>query len=254
LAENGRSESGKIPVRYQSGRLVVVQKPAGIAVQPGAGVRVTILDILEAQLGFRPFLVHRLDRDTEGLLILARNSDIAGSFSRLLNSSDVQKTYLAICSGSFPRTTGQMDQSIMVKGTEKSALTTYRLVRRLGKFALLELSLGTGRMHQIRIHLARAGHPILGDDQHGDFPLNRELKRSHGVKHLMLCAYRLQFPDGPDIISVTAELPRHMSEFLSVYNAVDSVTGKPGSRKTAALPGRHRGSGSRGRGRSHHQT
>lgn len=223
-----KAEEAAISVRYRSDNLIVVQKPVGVASQPGARTKKTIVDLIERQLGFRPLPVHRLDKETEGLLVLAKNHDAAARFARALNSDQVEKSYLAICAGRFTRPTGEIDEAVSVKGVEKTALTRYRVLRSLGKFSLLELSLGTGRMHQIRIHLAKNGRPIVGDDQHGDFALNRELKRTHGVKHLMLCAYRLRFPDGRKTITLTAELPHHMEAFLSIYNALDAIPSAEG--------------------------
>jgi len=218
-----KSPRTTLPVLYQSERLVVVQKPAGLASQPGAGIKSSVVEVVEQQLGVRPYLVHRLDRDTDGLLVLARNHEAAGAFSKQMNGPEVEKSYLAICAGRFGRPTGQIDESVTVKGVERSALTRYRVLRSIGKFSLLEITLGTGRMHQIRIHLAQTGRPVVGDDLHGDFALNRELRRTHGVKNLMLCAFRLRFPDGRKSVVLTAELPEHMLEFLAVYNAVDAI-------------------------------
>lgn len=238
---------GEIPIRstsvriiYRNGGLAVVQKPAGIAVQPGKGVGTTILDLIEPKLGFRPLPVHRLDRDTEGLLAVAQDSAAAADFSRILNSNQVEKTYIAVCAGTFSRPAGEITEEVTVKGTPKSALTRYRVLRKLGKFSLVELTLETGRMHQIRIHMAQTGRPIIGDDKYGDFALNRALKQTHAVKRLMLCAWKLKFPESRRTVMVTAELPDHFREFLAVYGAEDAVPGSGHSsvRFSAAAGGR----------------
>ncbi|WP_455383514.1 RluA family pseudouridine synthase [Salinispira pacifica] len=220
-----------IRVIYRGAGLAVIQKPAGAAVQPGKGVGRTVLDMAEPRLGFRPLPVHRLDRDTEGLLVVAQSREAAAEFSRLLNSQQVEKSYLAVCAGTFSRPAGEFDEEISVKGVRKQASTRYRVLRKLGKFTLLELTLGTGRMHQIRIHLAQAGRPVVGDDQHGDFALNRTLKQTHAVRNLMLCAYRLRFPEKERMVTVTAELPSHFRDFLAIYGAADAV---PGSGRSSA--------------------
>ncbi|HUX11604.1 MAG TPA: RNA pseudouridine synthase [Spirochaetia bacterium] len=214
-----------VKIIYRGAKFAVVLKPAGVAVQPGKGIQKTILDLVEEKLGYRPLLVHRLDRDTEGLLVLARDREAASEFSRILKSDQVQKSYLAVCSGAFGRPEGAIDSDVEVKGVKKSAHTSYRVLRKLGKFSLLEISLGTGRMHQIRLHMSQSGRPIVGDDQHGDFALNRSLKQTHAVKNLMLCAWRLRFPEERRTVTVTAEIPAHFSAFLSIYNATDAIPG-----------------------------
>jgi 23S rRNA pseudouridine955/2504/2580 synthase len=229
-----------VRIIYRNGGLAVVQKPAGVAVQPGKGVSTTILDLIEPKLGFRPLPVHRLDRDTEGLLAVACDSAAAADFSRMLESDSVEKSYLAICAGNFSRPAGEITEDVTVKGRTKSALTRYHVLRKLGKYSLVELTLGTGRMHQIRIHMAQSGRAIVGDDKHGDFALNRTLKQTHSVKHLLLCAWKLRFPESRRTVLVTAELPDHFREFLAVYGAEDAVpgSGHASVRFAAAAAGR----------------
>jgi 23S rRNA pseudouridine955/2504/2580 synthase len=185
-----------IAVLARAEGLIMVDKPAGISVQPGERAGRDIVDILEGELGFRPFLVHRLDRDTSGVLALAENAEAAKRWSEIFASRSAIKGYAAIVSGEPPAEAGTIDEDIEQRGKVVEALTRWRLIARAapGPFplCLLDLSLGTGRTHQIRIHLAGAGLPIVGDDKHGDFKLNKGLAKAYGAKRLMLHARSLE--------------------------------------------------------------
>jgi 23S rRNA pseudouridine955/2504/2580 synthase len=222
---------------YADDEILVIDKPSGLPSQPGEGVRVSAVEAVERDFGFRPFLVHRLDKETSGCLLVARSSAAAAKWTRLLESRELRKTYRAIVSGAPVGREGRFAESVPTRGGDKSATTDWRLLGSFGRaaapagapeaaaavpaaprFSYLELELGTGRTHQIRIHLAAHGLPILGDDRHGDFRLNKELRREAGLKRLLLVAWSLALPGAlPGGVLVRASLPGHFADFLGRF-------------------------------------
>jgi len=199
----------------EAGDWAIVNKPAGLPVQAGAAVGANLESELSALWGARPYLVHRLDRDTAGCLLVARSSAAAKRMGRVLSEDGTRKIYLAIVRGIPREAAGEIKEEITVHGARRDACTRYTLRRRFGdRASLLELVLDTGRMHQIRIHLARLGHPVLGDDLHGDFALNKALRKETGIKRLLLFAWRLELAGGP---SAEAPWPDHFAAFLRAY-------------------------------------
>jgi 23S rRNA pseudouridine955/2504/2580 synthase len=203
-----------IPALYEDDEVLVLDKPAGLATQPGEGVRVSVVEAVERDYGFRPFLVHRLDKDTAGCLVVARDSRAAAKWSALVESRGLRKTYRAVVSGAPTGESGTFDDSLPSRGGERSASTDWRLVGSFSGFSYLELVLGTGRTHQIRLHLAAHGLPILGDDKHGDFALNRRLRKEAGLRRLLLVAWSLSLPGGA---IVRSSVPEQLSSFLARY-------------------------------------
>jgi len=215
---------------WQDEEILVIDKPAGLPTQPGAGIKVSLVEAVERDFGFRPFLVHRLDKGTAGCIIVARNARSASRWTEMIAGREVGKFYRAAVAG-YPRGgSGLFDSDVRVRGEAKAARTAWSLLGSFGKaavtdsgataegntegaprFSLLELELGTGRTHQIRLQLSAAGMPILGDDAHGDFALNKNLKKTAGLKRLLLHATRLVLP-GRGIVE--SPEPPHFSEFL----------------------------------------
>ena len=198
-----------LPILYEDEDILVIDKPAGLPAQPGEGVGACVVSVMEKELGFAPFLVHRLDKETAGCMVVARNSAAAARFSAHLRDRDLEKTYRAICSGRPERDRGVYRDALSVSGRSREASTAYRLKSAFGAseawpegFSLLEFELGTGRTHQIRLHCAIHAHPILGDDKYGDFALNRSLKKSLGLKGLLLWSRELLIPGLPRIRSL----------------------------------------------------
>jgi 23S rRNA pseudouridine955/2504/2580 synthase len=226
-----------IEVLFENDRCLALNKPAGLAVQGGEGVGVSLDSLLAAERSPRPLLVHRLDRDTSGVILVAKNREAAALFSALFagrrttsdtlhrDSQGIQKRYLAICAGSTPAASGIIETDLEIRGISKTARTSYtRLSSGFfsagtsgsgADFSLVELELGTGRMHQIRRHLASIGNPILGDDKYGDFALNKRLRRERGLKRLLLHSSRLIIPESlcgfP--LDVSAPLPEYFDPF-----------------------------------------
>src|SRR5689334_7973448 len=192
-----------LPVVHEDDALIVIDKPSGVAVHGGSGVSFGVIESLRAE---RPQaklleLAHRLDRDTSGLLIVAKKRTALVELHRMLREGEVEKVYLAVAKGIPGRPafdvreslhkylTSEGERRVAVREDGKASVTKVRVVKAGEAFSLLELRLLTGRTHQIRVHLEHAGHPVVGDDKYGDFPLNHQLK----AKRLMLHASSLSF-------------------------------------------------------------
>jgi len=221
----------EIPVLYEDSCCMVLNKPAGLPVQGGEGIKVSLDSILSGKIKPRPLLVHRLDRDTSGVILVAKTKEAARDFSALFaDTGKITKLYLGICSGVIEPVRGTIKLSLDVRGKGRSRIkkeseTNYKLISSgnigAGPCSFLELKLGTGRMHQIRRHLALTGHPLLGDDKYGDFALNKKLKAQFGLKGLCLHASHLVIPPLPGLLpaglDVTAEPPESFSHFLNDF-------------------------------------
>jgi len=214
-----------IPIVYEDEAICIVNKPYGIPVQGGAHVSVCLTEILSKQLGIEIFPVHRLDKETSGLLVTAKSADAARSCRALFESKTVEKEYLALCFGGFERTAntkpvkkilpkGVIETPIIENGTPKPASSAYKLLASMDSYSLFSVRLHTGRMHQIRIHLAGIGYPIIGDDKHGNFVLNKQLWKTARIKKLQLCAHRLIFPIGDKKRLFTVPVPEHVQTAL----------------------------------------
>ncbi|HET7198246.1 MAG TPA: RluA family pseudouridine synthase, partial [Burkholderiales bacterium] len=192
-----KARPAEFPVVYEDAALLVVDKPAGVAVHGGSGVSFGVIESLRAS---RPQaklleLAHRLDRDTSGLLIVAKKRSALVELHRMLRGGEVEKTYVAVVKGAPAREAFEIDEPlhkhvgasgerrVSVAQGGRPALTRARVLKAKKDFAVLEVRLLTGRTHQIRVHLAHAGHPVLGDDKYGDFALNRALAKQ-GVRRL----------------------------------------------------------------------
>jgi len=212
----------RIQVLFENDFCMVLEKPAGLAVQGGEGVGVSLDSILQETFTPRPLLVHRLDKDTSGLILTAKNSESAAFFSGLFREGDkrINKQYTAVVKGRPDSPEGTISIDLDIRGRMKQTVTSYKILfssyiqnngvqinSGLYKISFLELELGTGRMHQIRRHLSMVENPVLGDDKYGDFKLNKELRKIIGLKHLLLHASRLVIkpcellPQGLDIQS-----------------------------------------------------
>jgi 23S rRNA pseudouridine955/2504/2580 synthase len=208
----------RIDVLFENDEILILNKPAGLAVQGGKGIKLSLDKILAENFRPPPLLVHRLDQDTSGLILAAKHREAAARFSRLFAGGNggqgLVKQYRALCAGTPPEDSGRITMSLRVGGHDKRAQTAYRRLAGNGEFSLLELELGTGRTHQIRRHLAEIGNPVLGDDKYGDFALNKRLRRDMGLRRLLLHAFRLIIPGGPD---VSAPPPDYFTPFLDLF-------------------------------------
>jgi len=227
----------RLDIVYEDSSCIVINKPAGLAVQGGKGIGVSLDSVLAQSRQPRPLLVHRLDRDTSGLILVAKNK-AAAAYSRLLGADTaghraVVKRYMAICKGRPDRDEGIISLELEIRGIKKSSETRCRVIETFESgFSLLELELGTGRMHQIRRHLALTGNPVLGDDKYGDFNLNHKLRKTMKLNKLLLYASRLIIPETQDTprLDLSAPLPEHFEQFLSqVKNEEENLSSVPGA-------------------------
>ena len=212
-------------VLYRDEQLIVLNKPVGLPVQGGPGIIRHLDGMLDSLRldGERPRLVHRLDRDTSGVLLLARTPGVAGKLAAAFRGRDVKKTYWAVVAGRPVPGEGVIDAPLVRIGGVRSgrtaladrddpdaarAITEYRTLDAAGrKLAWLELSPFTGRTHQLRVHCAELGTPILGDDKYGGEATHPE--GFADLLHLHARALALPHPAG-GTLTVTAELPPHM--------------------------------------------
>jgi len=195
-----------IPIIYENDEILIINKPAGLAVQGGQGVVHSVDRDFAEQVGYKIYLVHRLDKDTSGLMVVTKNPVAAGKWTKLIGSKVARKEYLALCAGRMPSKAGVINEEVVQHGDSKAAVTHYQVEKEwtvpyenesgAGEIplCLIRLQLETGRMHQIRIHLAKQGCPIAGDDQHGNFKMNKLLKKVCIIKRLQLSAVRLTIP------------------------------------------------------------
>ena len=209
-----------LKVIYEDASLLVIDKEPGVAVHGGSGVSHGVIESLRAA---RPEarmleLAHRLDRDTSGLLVIAKKRSALVELHRMLREGEVDKVYVAVIKGVPAKKEFEIQEAlhkyvnakgerrVSVKEGGQRAVTKVRLVEKSRDFSLVRLRLLTGRTHQIRVHLAHAGHPVLGDDKYGDFELNRAVARQ-GVKRLFLHAQRLAFKHPIDGKAMKFESP-----------------------------------------------
>lgn len=195
-----------IPIIYENDEIIIINKPSGLAVQGGQGIVHSVDRDFAEQVGYKIYLVHRLDKDTAGLMVVAKNPVAAGKWTKLIGSKIVKKEYIALCAGKMPAKNGVIKEDVIQHGDSKAAVTHYQVEKEwivpyenengAGEIplCLIRLVLETGRMHQIRIHLAKNNCPIAGDDQHGNFKLNKLLKKVCKIKRLQLAAVRLTVP------------------------------------------------------------
>ncbi|MDR1836885.1 MAG: RluA family pseudouridine synthase [Treponema sp.] len=206
-----------IEILHEDNISIIINKPAGLSVQGGKGVKTSLDRILAEIRTPPPLLVHRLDKDTSGVLLAAKTREAAALFSRLINGRKAVKQYTAVCSDQNKKDAGVITQELLIRGSMKSSETRYRVIKsgtlplEAREYSVLELELGTGRMHQIRRHLAMNGNPVLGDDKYGDFLLNKALRKT-GLKRLLLHASRLVIKEEVNI-DVTAPLPEYFNLF-----------------------------------------
>ncbi len=224
----------EFPVLLEDEHLIAIDKPAGVAVHGGSGVSFGVIEQLRrARPGARFLeLVHRLDRETSGILLVAKKRSALLGLQDQFRERETGKTYLALVNGSWPANRKvidvplhkylQADGERRVKVVEKNnpdgmrAITLVKVAQKFASFTLLEVTIKTGRTHQIRVHLASQGHGIAGDDKYGDFELNKTLHKQ-GLKRMFLHAWRLQFnhPAREERIELLAPLSPELQEFIA---------------------------------------
>ena len=235
----GASASGALftgTVLIEDEDLLVIDKPSGVAVHGGSGISSGVIEQLrDARPGLRFLeLVHRLDRATSGVLILAKKRTALTGLHSQLRDGTVRKHYLALVLGEWKDAKRNVkvalhkyvsssgERRVVVDEEGQQAHTVFRLVRNLPGCSLLDAELKTGRTHQIRVHLAHIGYPIAGDDKYGDFDANKRLAKV-GLKRMFLHAASLEFrhPRTAQMVRIEAPLAPELERFLqSVGSAV----------------------------------
>ncbi len=221
--------AAEFPILYEDDALLAVDKPAGVAVHGGSGVSFGVIEQLRQARPQAKFLelVHRLDRETSGVLLLAKKRSALTALHEIMRERNSDKRYLTLVLGQwknakqhvklplhkFTRPDGE--RRVMVREDGQESHTVFALHKAWADFSLLEAQLKTGRTHQIRVHLAHLGFPIAGDDKYGDFPRNKELMK-RGLKRMFLHAHSIAFahPLTNEPLCLTAPLPKELQGFL----------------------------------------
>jgi len=227
----------EFPSLFEDDHLLAIDKPAGVAVHGGSGVSFGVIEQLrQARPGARMLeLVHRLDRETSGVLLVAKKRSALTRLQDQFRDRHTGKTYLALVKGQWPshkkvidlplqryllpNGAGEGERRVRIASPRDAqaqrAITLVRVSRLVGDFSLLEVTIKTGRTHQIRVHLASQGYPIVGDDKYGDHGLNKHVA-AEGLKRMFLHAWRLQFvhPQSGLSQSLQADLPPELQQFI----------------------------------------
>ena len=238
----------EFPILLEDEHLIAIDKPAGVAVHGGSGVSFGVIEQLRQARPASKFLelVHRLDRETSGILLVAKKRSALTHLQDQFRERETGKTYLALVTGTWPAnkkvidlplhkylqagpegTSGAGERRVRVTtADDPDGMRSITLVKvrstaaprpeqGLPAMSLLEVTIKTGRTHQIRVHLASQGHAIVGDDKYGDFDLNKRLQKQ-GMKRMFLHAWRLQFnhPASGERVQLIAELPPELADFV----------------------------------------
>ena len=222
----------EFPVVFEDDFLIAIDKPAGVAVHGGSGVSSGVIEQLRQARPGAKFLelVHRLDKETSGLLLIAKKRSALVALQEQLRQRETGKTYAALVIGAWPASRRVIDVALhkfLTDGGERRvhavgddheagrrSITLVKVVREFAAFTLLDVTIKTGRTHQIRVHLTHEGHPIVGDEKYGDFALNKALAKGSAIPgarfdRMFLHAKQLRFahPATGEVITLAAPLP-----------------------------------------------
>ncbi len=237
VAERPEAEyvpAAEFPILYEDDALLAVNKPSGTAVHGGSGVSFGVIEQLRRARPQAKFLelVHRLDRETSGVLLVAKKRSALTGLHEIMREGNSDKRYYALVLGQWRNArqhvklplhkfdTPQGEKRVMVHEDGLHAHTVFNLVKGWPEFSLLEAELKTGRTHQIRVHLSHLGFPIAGDDKYGDFACNKELAK-RGLKRMFLHAHSISFnhPLTGEPLNITAPLPKELQAFVDRLDA-----------------------------------
>ena len=236
----GFAPAAEFPILFEDDFVLAIDKPAGVAVHGGSGVSFGVIEQLRMARPESDFLelVHRLDRETSGVLLIAKRRMALKLLQEQFRERETDKVYLALVKGAWPANQRVIDKALhkyeapngerrvkVVANDHPDGLRSITLVKVKntfadGRFTLLEVTIKTGRTHQIRVHLADAGHPIAGDDKYGDFDLNKALQKTNAstasLKRMFLHAWSLKFnhPKLRKVVHLTTDLPPELQQFL----------------------------------------
>ena len=234
--DEAAKERVELPIIYEDEAMLVIDKPDGVAVHGGSGVSFGVIEALRRQRPQAKFLelAHRLDRETSGILLVGKKRSALTALHDMFreHGDGADKRYLVLVKGRWMNATQHVklplhkylteggERRVSVNPEGKASHTIFRLLARWPEMSLLEAQLKTGRTHQIRVHLAHLGFPILGDEKYGDFALNKNLQRS-GLKRMALHAWRMAFkhPLTAAPLECVAPLPTSIGNYLVTVNA-----------------------------------
>ena len=249
----GFAPAAEFPVLFEDDFVLAIDKPAGVAVHGGSGVSFGVIEQLRMARPDADFLelVHRLDRETSGILLIAKRRMALKLLQEQFRERETDKVYLAVVKGDWPVNQRVIDKALykyelpgkpgtsgagerrvkVVPNDHPDGLRSITLVKVKntfadGRFTLLEVTIKTGRTHQIRVHLADAGHPIAGDDKYGDFDLNKSLQKTSAspasLKRMFLHAWSLKFnhPKLRKVVHLQADLPPELQQFLPAATTI----------------------------------
>lgn len=229
-------------ILLEDSHMLVIDKPAGVAVHGGSGVSYGVIEQLRASRPDAKFLelVHRLDRDTSGILLLAKKRSALTNLHEQIREGLLDKRYFVLVHGDWKNTRQHIklalhkynapdgERRVRVQADGMASHTVFNLVQKYQYYALLEAELKTGRTHQIRVHLSASGFAIAGDDKYGDFALNRALQKSNDargvLKRMFLHAHQIVFthPESGKQVKLNASLPPECIQFLNSLEKVSS--------------------------------
>ena len=245
------AEDIPLDVVYEDGDLAIINKPAGMMVHAGAGAtddernRGTLVNALlhrfgalsKSEEGLRPGIVHRLDKDTSGLIVVAKNDATHRKLAQQFASRQVKKMYIALVHGNIAGDQGTVESAISRDRVRRTRMTTgraagreavthFRVLRRIesdyGKFTLVEVRIETGRTHQIRVHMASLGHPVVGDALYGAPRILRSRTRKPAAlarNFLHAAAIEINHPQSCAPLAFSRPLPRELEDFLALLTA-----------------------------------
>lgn len=226
-------------ILFEDDRVVVINKPAGMAVHGGSGLSFGVIEALRAARPDAPFLelAHRLDRETSGCLVVCKKRSALRRVHELLREGRVEKRYLALVAGSWSRKQEEVrlslkkqthggERMVDVRSDGKESVSLFRAIEYYPGATLMEVDIKTGRTHQIRVQAAHVGHPLLGDDKYGDREANREFRR-FGLRRLFLHAASVGFewPDNLNRVDVSAPLDDDLRA------VIDALEGKAAGKR-----------------------
>lgn len=221
---NQKKQNYSFDIVYEDNDILVIDKKSGLAVQPGSGIKISLIEMLNDSYESKIYPVHRIDRGTSGCIVFAKNYPAVRRLSEALQSKSVRKIYLAGIDGVMPKGVKVIDDldklapnhplASHFKG--KSAVTKIIDSEQLKRLSIMTLKPETGRKHQLRLHLAILGHPILGDETYGDFEINKRYK----IKRLMLHAHSLAFkhPVSGEIIELISKKSDNFIESIKLLD------------------------------------